>query len=174
LISLGGIVSGDSRRIGGSDIDSALATLLRLRSGVVVAPATLEALKLEMGSARLRTAGRSITVPARTVDRGEPVSVEVRAELVNEALAEVVSTTARMIQECLATALPDLSQDVSQEGITLVGGNALLADFAELLALSTGVEVRVAPEPSTTIIRGLQLCLEDLSPLHALLRSADR
>ena len=174
LISLGGIVTSGARRVGGSDIESTLATLLRLRNGVVVAPVTLEALKLAMGSARLRTSGQSVVVPGRTIDRGTPVEVEVRAELVNEALADVVSTSAKLIQECLATAPPDLSQDVSQAGLTLVGGNALLADFAELLALSTGVDVRVADDPATTIIRGLQLCLEDMSPLHALLRSSDR
>jgi rod shape-determining protein MreB len=173
LVSLGGIVTSGAHRVGGSDIDASLATLLRLRQGVVVPPATLDAIKLGLGSARQRTAGQAVIVPARTVDSGRPVEVEVRAELVNEALATVVQVTIKLIQKCLAQAPPDLSQDISQSGLTLVGGNAELQDFAELLALSTGVQIHVAPEPSTVIIRGLQMCLEQMSTMHALFRAND-
>jgi rod shape-determining protein MreB len=174
LISLGGIVTSGSRRIGGSDVESNLATLLRLRHGVVVSPATLEELKILLGSARLRTLTQVPIVPARTVERGTVVDVAVDAGIVNEALSDVVQSTVKLIQECLADAPPDLSQDISQQGLTLVGGHAQLADFAELLSLSTGIDVRVANEPSTVIIRGLELCLEEMSNLHALLRTADR
>jgi len=174
LISLGGIVTKGARRLGGTDVDAAIATLLRLRHGVVVAPATIESLKMEMASARMRTAGRSRAVQARTVERGAIVEIEVRAELINEAAADVVQNTIRLIQECLADAPPDLSQDVSAHGMTLVGGHAQLQDFAELLASATGVEVRVADEPGTVIIRGLQLCLEQMATMHALLRQVDR
>ena len=174
LISLGGIVTSGSRRIGGSDVESNLATLLRLRHGVVVSPATLEELKIVLGSARLRTLTQVPIVPARTVERGTVVDVAVDAGIVNEALSDVVQSTVKLIQECLADAPPDLSQDISQQGLTLVGGHAQLADFAELLSLSTGIDVRVANEPSTVIIRGLELCLEEMSNLHALLRTADR
>ena len=97
-----------------------------------------------------------------------------RAELVNAALADTVNTTLRLIQECLADAPPDLSQDVSTQGMVLVGGHAQLTDFAELIEHTTGVSVRVAPDPSTVIIRGLQMCLEQMSSLHALFRQVDR
>ena len=173
LVSLGGIVTSGARRTGGSDIDTNLAGLLRARHGVVVAPATLNELKLTMASARNRSAGEKVTVSARTVDRGRPVSIEVRADLVNEALVPVVQSTIALVQECLGQAPPDLSQDISQSGLTLVGGNAQLRDFAELLALSTGVDIHVAPEPDLVIIKGLQLCLEQMSALHSLFRSVD-
>jgi rod shape-determining protein MreB len=174
LISLGGIVTSGSRRVGGADVESTLATLLRLRHGVVVSPRTLEELKISMGSARLRTITQVPIVAARTVERGVIVDVAVDAGLVNEALSDVVQSTVKLIQECLADAPPDLSQDISQQGLTLVGGHAQLADFAELLSLSTGIDVRVADDPATVIIRGLELCLEEMSSLHSLLRTADR
>ena len=97
-----------------------------------------------------------------------------RAELINAALADTVSATLRLIQECLADAPPDLSQDVSAQGMVLVGGHAQLTDFAELIAHTTGVTVRVADDPGTVIIRGLQLCLEQMSSLHSLFRQLDR
>ncbi len=174
LISLGGIVTSSARRIGGNDIDNAIATLLRLRHGVVVAPLTIEMLKIHLSSALERTRGAVEVVSGRTVDRGELVEVDVSAELVNAALHDVVTTTVRMIQDCLGDAPPDLSQDVSSRGLSLVGSHAQLNDFAELIAANTGVDVTVAPNPDIIVIDGLQMCLEEMSSLHTLLRSADR
>ncbi len=174
LISLGGIVTSSARRIGGNDVDNAIASLLRLRHGVVVAPATIESLKIHLSSALDRSTGVVELVSGRSVDRGELIEIEVSAELVNSALRDVVTTTVRMIQDCLGDAPPDLSQDVSSRGLTLVGSHAQLNDFADLIADNTGVEVTVAPHPDTIIIDGLQMCLEEMSSLHTLLLSADR
>src|ERR1700685_1675734 len=134
----------------------------------------LERLKFSLASALGGTKGRSEVVLARTVDRGDLVEIDVDADLVNAAVLEVVTTTVRMIQECLGDAPPDLSQDVSARGLTLTGGHALLSDYAELIAKNTGVEVSIAEEPDTVVIRGLRLCLVEMSSLHALYRDADR
>jgi rod shape-determining protein MreB len=174
LISLGGIVTGSGRRLGGNDLDAAISSLLRQRHGVVVAPAVAEMLKFTLASALGRTRGTSEVVTARRVDRGDPVEDEVGADLVNAALGDVLVSTLKMVQDCLGDAPPDLSQDVSSGGLTLVGGQALLNDFAELIATNTGVEVHVADQPDLVIIKGLQLCLEEMSSLHELFRNADR
>lgn len=174
VISLGGIVTSSARRLGGNDLDTAIATSLRIQLGVVVAPTVIESLKFSLASALGHTKGHSEVVLARTIDRGDLVEVDVDAELVNAAVREVVSTTVRMIQECLADTPPDLSQDVSSRGLLLSGGHALLSDFAELIVTNTGVEVAVAEEPDTVVIRGLRLCLEEMSSLHALYRDSDR
>ena len=173
LISLGGIVTSAARRHGGGDLDAAIAGLVRQRFGVVVAPAVAEGLKVGLGSAMGMTRGLSETVASRTVEAGDPVEVEVVAELVNEALRDVVASTVRMVQDSLADAPPDLSQDISARGLTLVGGLARLSDLAELLAQRTGVEVRLAEEPELAVVRGLQLCLDEMSALHPLFREAD-
>ncbi len=173
LLSLGGIVTSSTRRHGGADLDAAIAALLRQRHGVVVAPAITEALKVNLGSARGLTRGLSEEIVARTVTSGEPVRLSVGAELVNVALHDVVASTVKMVQDSLADAPPDLSQDVSARGLTLVGGLSRLSDLAELIATNTGVEIRVADEPELVVIRGLQLCLEEMSSLHPLFRDAD-
>jgi len=174
VISLGGIVTGGARRIGGNDVDAAIATALRLNVGVVVAPSVVEMLKCTLASALGRTAGLVEVVLARTVDRGDSVEVEVTAELVNGAVHDVLNSTIRMVEECLSDTPPDLSQDVSARGMTLVGGHANLMDVAELIATATGVEINVAPQADLVVIQGLQACLEEMSSLHALFRSADR
>jgi rod shape-determining protein MreB len=174
VISLGGIVTGGARRLGGNDVDAAIATLLRLNLGVVVAPSVVEELKCTLISALGRTDGLSQVVLARSVDRGNVVEVEVSAELVNAAARDVLNSTMRMIQECLGDTPPDLSQDVSARGMTLVGGQANLQDIAELAATSSGVEVSVAGQADLAVILGLAACLEEMASLHALFRSADR
>jgi rod shape-determining protein MreB len=174
VISLGGIVNTGARRLGGNDVDAAIATLLRLNMGVVVSPSVVESLKCRLASALGRTSGLREVVLARTVDRGEPVHVEVSAELVNAALQDVLNATVRMIRECFSDTAPDLSQDVSARGLTLVGGMAALADIDELIAAGTGVEVSVAAQPDLAVINGLRACLEEMASLHALFRNAER
>ena len=88
------------------------------------------------------------------------------------AVSEVITSTIRMIQECLADTPPDLSQDVSARGLNLVGAHAWLNDFSELIAAKSGVDVRVADRADTVVIEGLQLCLEEMASLHALFREA--
>lgn len=174
VVSLGGIVTGGARRIGGSDVDSAIAMSLRLNLGVVVSPAVLEMLKCTLASALGRSAGHSEVVLARTVDRGRLVQIEVSADLVNAAAHDTLQSTMRMIQECLGGAPPDLAQDVSARGLIVCGGHANIAELDELVAQSSGVEVSLAPQADLVVIRGLQACLEEMSALHALFRSADR
>jgi rod shape-determining protein MreB len=174
VVSLGGIVAGAARRIGGSDVDTAIATSLRLNLGVVVSPAVVEMLKCTLASALGRTAGLSRVVLARSVDRGRLLEIEVSAELVNAAAHDVLATTMRMIQECLAGTPPDLSQDVSARGLTIAGGHANIADLDELVATNSGVEVSLAPQSDLVVIQGLQACLEEMASLHALFRGADR
>jgi rod shape-determining protein MreB and related proteins len=174
VVSLGGIVSAGARRLGGNDIDAAIASALRTHLGVVVAPTVLEELKCLLASAQGRSQGLTQVVRARTVDRGEIVEVEVTAQLVNGAVGDVLSSIVRMIQECLADTAPDLSQDVSARGMNLVGGMAQLADIDQLVATNSGVDVTVANHSDLVVIEGLRACLEEMASLHALLRAAER
>jgi rod shape-determining protein MreB and related proteins len=173
IISLGGIVTGRSLRIGGSDFDTAIATMLRHNYGVVVAPPVVESLKKDLASALGRTNGATRVIPARTVDHGEPVSVEAVATEINESIRELVHATVRMVQETLGEAPPDLAQDVLEQGLSVVGGHAQLGDLAELIATETGVRVHESDDTELVVIRGLERCLGEMSSLHALFRSAD-
>lgn len=173
LISLGGIVIRRSLRAGGGDFDAAIATSFRHNYGVVVAPDVVEQVKCELASAMCRSSGESRIIAARTVDRGEPVSVEATADEINVAIRELVQSTVRLVQETLGEAPPDLAQDVLEQGLTLVGGHALVRDFAELISAETGVRVHVGADAAHVIIRGMERCLEEMATLHSLLRAAD-
>jgi rod shape-determining protein MreB len=173
LISLGGIVTSKSVRIGGSHLDESIASALRHRYGVVVAPPIAESLKNDLGSLMGSRRSDVRVVPARTVDVGLPVSVEVPSEVVDGAIADHVRTIVRSVKECLGEAPPDLSQDVSVRGIFVVGGVAQLHDFPELLTHEVGVACTTVLQPDLVVIRGLLRCLTELRPLHRTLGLTD-
>lgn len=168
LMSLGGIVTSKSVRIGGTHFDEAISTALRQRYGVVVAPHVAESLKNDLGSLMGSRRREVRIVPARTVDRGLPVSVEVSADVVDAAINDHVRTIVRSIKECLGEAPPDLSQDVSVRGIYVVGGLAQLHDFPELLTHEVGVSCTTVAQPDLVVIRGLLRCINELRSLHRL------
>ncbi len=174
VLSLGGIVTGAARRVGGADIDTALATALRLTHGVVVPPATLEWCKFTLGQARASRRSASHEVRGRTTNRGRPTAVTVESDLVDGATRDVVASIVTMFQECLGSTPPDLSHDIAKRGITLVGGAAQLSGFDQLLTEATGVVCTVAPEPDRVVIAGLEACLGETIALRALTRRATR
>jgi rod shape-determining protein MreB len=160
--------------VGGGDIDAGIATALRLQYGMVAAPATIEWLKFTLANADDTASGERHTIEARTTARGERTSVTVGSELVDAATRDVVATTVRMVEECLGSTPPDLSHDLAQRGIALVGGGAQLRGLDDVLTTSTGVRCTVAPDPDRVIIRGLEACLDEMAGLYALFRAATR
>lgn len=173
VISLGGIVTHDARRIGGEDINHAIAEAIRHRFSVVVSPAIIEALKYNLSSVLGATNGQREVVPGRSVETGQPVEIEVDASLVNASVISVMKANAEMMQECFRLTPPDLSQDVANLGVSLVGGVSGMRQAGEYLAGQTGVKTKVADSPDLVIIRGLQLCLEQVGRLHAMFRGRD-
>lgn len=172
LMSLGGIVVRRSIRVGGTHFDSAIADTIRQQYGVVVSLQHAENLKIALASAVGARAHESVTVPARTVDRGEPVNVTVPGQLVDHAMSEHLRAITRTIVECLGEAPPDLAQDVSLHGLRLVGGSARLHGIDVALERALGVAVSVHPDPELVVISGLRHMLRDLGGLHRMLRAA--
>ena len=174
VISLGGIVTGASRRLGGSDLDAAIAAQVRLEHQVVLSPHVIESIKIELASATNAEYAADVRVRGRRVKDGVASDVVVSTHSVNEAIADGLTSVMTMIQACLSDAPPDLSQDVIMRGLYLTGGLAQLHDVATFVATGAGVHVNLAPDPGRTIIEGLRLCLGEMRSLHALFRAADR
>lgn len=49
---------------------------------------------------------------------------------------------------------PELASDISESGLVLTGGGALLRDLDKLLSEETGLPVIVADDPLTCVARG--------------------
>ena len=171
LMSLGGIVTHRSVRIGGHHLDVDIATALRQHLGVVVAPHVAASIKRDLAAFGPQSQGGLVVVPARTVDRGQAVSVEVRSELVEMAIRDHVRSIIRSVQECLGDAPPDLAQDVALRGMTMVGGMSRMRGIDQLIASEVGVACNVLEEPDLTVLRGLLRCVNEVGRLRRTMRS---
>jgi rod shape-determining protein MreB and related proteins len=174
VISLGGIVSLASLRLGGEDLDRDIAELIRHRGDAVVAPATAEALKRSVATASAVPRERTAQVPSRRTSDGEALLLTVSGDDVHAAIADHVTQIVRASAECLGQAPPDLAQDVLVHGLNVVGGGSMLDGLVERLAEATDVPVTTCEGPEAAVVIGAARCLEDLGRLSQLFASAER
>ena len=112
MISLGGIVSLASLRVGGDDLDRDIAEWVRHAADAVITAATAEALKMSIGTASPTPRPRTAEVPARRTSDGAPFALTMSGDDVHAAIADHVHQIVRASSECLSGAPPDLAQDV--------------------------------------------------------------
>jgi rod shape-determining protein MreB len=172
VISLGGIVSRRSLRVGGNNIDHNIATVIRQRFDVVVSLATAEWIKHELASAIRRPPRSYLSVPARSIKDGEPVQIEVSAQLIEPVVEDVVAQTIRMATEALGEAPPDLVHDVLLHGVAVVGGHANLRDSTAVFESELGARIVTVEESERVVIDGLRLCLRERA-LRRFVRAAE-
>jgi rod shape-determining protein MreB len=173
VISLGGIVALKALRVGGRDLDEAIADMVRHRFDLVISERSSEQLKIGIGSAGPAAPSQTAEVHGRKTSTGEPSSVLLSSEVVSEAIADLLKSIVEGVKQCLADSPPEFAQDAIFEGIQLVGGGALLDGFATLLEEGTSVPVHVAPNPTGVVIEGAGRCLEELDRLRPLFEAAD-
>ena len=105
-------------------------------------------------------------VAGRDLSTGMLRRTTVHAEQVRGALAHPLAQIVAAVKDLLERTPPELSSDVADRGLMLVGGGALLRGFDELLRLETGLAVTVADDPLTTVARGAGQALEELATLR--------
>jgi len=174
VISLGGIVSLASLRVGGEDLDRDIADWIRHHGDAVVAPATAEAVKVSIGTALDAPRDRVAEIPARRTHDGVAVLLSITGDDVHAAIADHVAHMVRASSECLGQAPPDLAQDVLVHGLHVVGGGSQLDGIVSCLAEQTDVPVSTCDAPAEAVVIGAARCLEDLGRLSQLFASAER
>jgi rod shape-determining protein MreB and related proteins len=174
VISLGGIVSLASMRVGGSDLDRDIADWVRHHADAVIALPTAEAIKMSVATAAEDARRRNAEVPARRTHNGAPFMLSVSGDDVHTAIADHVSQIVRSSSVCLSDAPPDLAQDVLVHGMHVVGGGALLDGLVERMGATTDVPVSSCDAPAEAVVLGAARCLEDLGRLSELFASAER
>ena len=163
VTALGGMVVSRSLAVGGYDLDDAIVRDLQLREGLLVGQEQAEALKLEIGSAVPGAAkGTEADVAGRDLRTGLLRRATVGADQVQNALERPLTQIAEAAADLLEDTPPELAADISTNGLTLVGGGALLPGMDTLLERRTGLAVRIDPEPLTTVARGAGEALETL------------
>jgi rod shape-determining protein MreB len=162
VISLGGIVSSDSVRIGGVKFDAAITEHIRKKYNLAVGERTAEDIKIQVGSALYLEDPLSMEVKGRDMITGLPKIIEVTSDDVTEAIQHHLEGIIQTLKDVLYKTPPELSADVMDKGIVLSGGSSQLRNLDKLLAEATGVPTYVTEDPQMAVARGTGLALENL------------
>ncbi|MCU4676584.1 rod shape-determining protein [Catenovulum sp. 2E275] len=154
IISLNGIVYSSSVRIGGDKFDEAIISYVRRNFGSLIGEATAERIKHEIGSAYPGDEVKEIEVRGRNVAEGVPRSFTLNSNEILEALQEPLQGIVSSVMVALEQSPPELASDISERGMVLTGGGALLKDLDRLLMEETGIPVVIADDPLTCVARG--------------------
>jgi len=112
--------------------------------------------------------GASVVLQSRLLRRITLTADEVRAALAHP-LAQIIETVTATLEQTP----PELAADLSERGLVLVGGGALLRGIDERLRAETQLPVFVADSPLTCVAVGAGQSLEELHVLEQLRTSAD-
>lgn len=162
VISLGGIVSCGSVRIGGTRFDASISEHIRRKYGLAIGDRSSEEVKIKVGSAMYMDEPLTMEVKGRDVITGLPRTITVTSDDTTEALQHDLEGLIEAIKDVLHRTPPELSADVMDKGIIMSGGSSQLRNLDELIAHATGVACYVADEPLLCVAKGTGIALENL------------
>ncbi len=162
VISLGGIVSSSSVRIGGNKLDMSIQEHVRRKYGLAVGERTSEDIKIRIGSALYLETKLEMQAKGRDMITGLPRTITVTSDDVTDAIQHELQGIIEAVKDVLHNTPPELSADVMEKGMVLSGGSAQLRNLDRLLAEATGVPVFVADTPQLCVAKGTGIALENL------------
>ncbi len=174
VISLGGIVSAKSVRVGGDEFDNSIIQYVKKKYNLLIGERTAEDIKITIGSAYPYEDEQPMEIKGRNLIDGLPKNIMLTPTEVREALADPLSSVLEAIRNTLEKTPPELSADIIDHGITLTGGGALLKGLDHLVAQETGMPVYVAENPLDCVATGSGMVLEDIDKLRDVLTDDDR
>lgn len=169
LMSLAGIVQGQSVRVGGDAIDESIVNFLKNAHSMLIGHNTAERIKIGIGSAVPLEQELEMTVKGLDQVTGLPKKVNVTSEEVREALMDPVTSIVDAIKSTLEQSPPELAADLVDRGIMMAGGSSQLRGLDLMVEERTGLPVKRAEDPLTCVARGTGVVLEQLDLLKAIL-----
>lgn len=162
VISLGGIVSWSSVRIGGNKFDQSIVDYIKKKHGLAIGERTAELIKISVGSAVKQANEEKINIKGRDLTTGLPKTIEITSNEITEALSENLREVMQVVKGVLEVTPPELCSDIMDRGIVISGGGGLLRNIDQLITKVTGVPARVADDPLFCVARGTGIVLENL------------
>ena len=169
VISLGGIVTAQSVRVAGDELDDAILQYVKKEYSLAIGDRTAEEIKIQMGSAWPMEEELTADIRGRDLVSGLPRTIQLTTEHVREALAEPVSAIVDAVKTTLDKTPPELAADIMEDGIMLTGGGALLGGLNQRLSHETGMPIRVADEPLYSVVIGSGRALENIDAMRGLM-----
>ena len=169
VISLGGIVTSQSIRVGGDELDQAIITFGKKEYSLMLGERTAEEIKMALGSAFPAEDEPHAEIRGRDLVSGLPKTVVISAAEVRKAIEEPVNLVVDAVKNTLDKCPPELAGDVMDRGIALTGGGALLRGLESRIREETGMPVQVADNPLDSMVLGTGKCVEDFETLRQVL-----
>ena len=171
VMSLGGVVTSESVRIAGDEMDEAIVHHMKRTYNLSIGERTAESIKMNIGSAYPLEQEVTMEVKGRDLIAGLPRKTTVNSEEIREALREPVDQIIEAIKMTLERTPPELSADLVDAGMVLAGGGGLLRGLDKVIARETGLPVRLAADPLASVALGTGVLLEKLEDLKGVLES---
>jgi rod shape-determining protein MreB len=169
VIALGGIVTCDSIRVGGDEMDHAIIAFVKKEHALMLGERTAEQIKMAIGSACPSPEEPHLQIRGRDLVSGLPKTIVISGGEVRRAIAGPVSAVVDIVKTTLDKCPPELAGDVMDRGIALTGGGALLRGLDERLGEETGMPVCLADNPLESVVLGAGKCVEDFDSLQQVL-----
>ncbi|MGI6097301.1 MAG: rod shape-determining protein [Dethiobacteria bacterium] len=166
IISLGGIVTSRSIRVGGDEMDEAIIQYIKKVYNLMVGDRTAEDIKIEIGTAFETDEEREMEIRGRDLVRGLPKTLTINSKEIREALADPVASIMDAIKVTLEKTPPELAADIMNKGIVMSGGGALLNGLDKLVSQETGMPVYLAEDPLDCVVLGVGKTLSELELLR--------
>jgi rod shape-determining protein MreB and related proteins len=174
VISLGGIVTSQSIRTGGDELDQAIITYVKKEYSLMLGERTAEEIKMAIGSAFPSPDEPHAEIRGRDLVSGLPKTIVVSAEEIRKAIEEPVNSIIDAVKTTLDKCPPELSGDVMDRGIVITGGGALLKGLDERLRHETGMPIHITDRPLDSVALGSGKCVEEFEALQQVLISEPR
>ncbi|WP_037581134.1 rod shape-determining protein [Phaeacidiphilus oryzae] len=176
VISLGGIVTAQSIRVAGDELDNAIIQHIKKEYSLLLGERTAETIKMTIGSAAALDGEQEqhSEIRGRDLVSGLPKTVVISAAEVREAIEEPVASIIDAVKTTLDQCPPELAGDIMDRGIVLTGGGALLSGLDERLRRETGMPVHIAEDPLDSVALGAGKCVEEFEALQQVLDAQPR
>ena len=168
VISLSGIVYSRSVRVAGNEMDDAVMQYLKRKYNLLIGERTAETIKIEIGSAFPLDKQMTMEIKGRNLIEGVPRTITIDDSEIREALSECVAMIVNAIRVALERTPPELSADISDRGIVLTGGGALLKNLDKRIREETGLPVSIADDPLASVVLGTGRMLSDFRLLRKI------
>jgi len=168
VISLSGIVYSRSVRVAGNEIDEAIIQYLKRKYNLLIGERTAEQVKIQIGSAFPLDKPLTMEIKGRNLIEGVPKTITVDDSEIREAISECVATILNAIRVALERTPPELSADISDRGIVLTGGGAMLKNLDRRIREETGLPVSIAEDPLASVVLGTGRMLTDFKLLRRI------
>lgn len=172
VISLGGIVVSSSIKTASDSFDEAIIRYMRKKYNLLIGERTAEDMKINIGSAYKKGNGKMMEVRGRNLVTGLPKTYDITSDETVEAMEEPIAAVVDSIHSVIEKTPPELTADISDNGIILTGGGALLHGLDKLLSIKLGAPVKVAEDPASCVARGTGKALEATTALESGLVTA--